>query len=81
MNRPHEGACTCPACCPGKWNANQLASQRISMQQTVALPSMSVWPQTIEFQMEVLRVRIDMLEAIIRAHMPLEAGYGEKLQR
>ena len=72
MIRPHVGACTCPACCPDKWDANRIASQRLAIQATAQQSvTMAPWPQTMEYQMEVLRVRIDALEAIIKAHVRL----------
>ena len=71
MNRPHEGVCTCPACCPGKWDANRIAAQRMAAAGQLPPPSMAVWPQTIDFRLEQVIARIDMLEAIIRAHVRL----------
>lgn len=72
MAKFHEGVCTCPACCPDKWEINRLASQRLAIQATTQQSvTMAPWPQTMEYQMEVLRVRIDALEAIIRAHVSI----------
>lgn len=66
----HEGVCTCPACCPDKWNANLIAQQRMQFPQPSATAQWGVqW--TTEQRLEYALVRIDMLEAIIRAHVTL----------
>lgn len=75
MARLHEGACTCPACCPDKWAANKAARQQ--MQSTGG----GMWtgygpppPSFQEQQFANIMDRLERIEAILSAHIRPAVG-------
>lgn len=70
MAKLHEGACTCPVCCPDKWTMNRLKLSALQGMSQTGIVSRDPSDAAIA---EVL-ARLERIEAIITAHVKANDG-------
>lgn len=72
----HEGVCTCPVCCPAKWDLNLIAARNLHNQPLSQTGFSSVRPDFAA--LAEIMARLERIEAILAAHVRQDQPSGDK---
>jgi hypothetical protein len=75
----HQGACTCPVCCPSKWDMNAAAARHALAGSQTGFYSQGNLPSPQETVNGMILARLERIEAILTAHFkPREVRYPHR---